>query len=336
MKERNAASTLEPDKVIFEGYGEYALHGYRLAAPGESSQAGEEPQPARQARQPRLVALFVHGMAEHGRRYRDTAQQLAAIGAVSYSYDLRGHGAAATQAGSLGHIADSDGFSVLVRDLVRVIDRLRFEHPALPLVLFGQSMGSLIIRDYLARYADHAARIDAVILSGTVGPPGLAAYPGLGYALALRRLRGARSPSAELDRLTFGAYSRRFRPLRTGFDWLSRDPVSVDAYVDDPLCGFICSIGFYVDLLKAALRTNSRRAAQRTPIAVPMLLISGVEDPVGGFGRGVKRVAERYRRAGVRSVTLELYAGARHELYHETNRQQVWDAVARWLAKEGI
>ncbi len=309
--------------LTFSGFGGHVLRGYRLAEPVA-------------AELPRVVALFVHGMAEHVQRYAATAVALSAIGAAGYGYDQRGHGPAAAENGSLGFISRDDGFALLVRDLVCVIDQLRADYPGVPLVLFGQSMGSLVIRDYLQRYSDHAARLHAVVLSGTVGHPGPAGRLGLLYALGLRHVRGARSAARELDRLTFGSYGRRFRPARTAFDWLSREPSAVDAYANDPLCGFVCSSGFYVDLLRATLRTNSSRAAAATPACVPMLLISGAADPVGGFGRAVKAVAARYRRAGGRRVTLRLFDEARHELYHETNRTEVWDLVKQWLLEEAL
>ena len=322
MSEPVMSEPVQRQHITFSGFSGHALQGYLLALPVGSGI-------------PQMVALFVHGMAEHARRYAAGAAELADIGAVAYAYDQRGHGPAAAAADALGFIAENDGFTLLVKDLVCVIDRLRADHPGLPLVLFGQSMGSLVVRDYLHRYGDHAARLRAVVLSGTVGHPAIAGRLGLLYALALRRRRGTRSAAVELDRLTFGSYDRRFRPTRTAFDWLSREPSAVDLYVQDPLCGFVCSAGFYVDLLRATLRTNSRRAAAATPRSVPMLFISGASDPVGGFGRGVSRVVLRYRRAGVRNITLRLYDNARHELYYETNRHEVWSSVKRWL-QEGV
>ncbi|TVQ36982.1 MAG: alpha/beta fold hydrolase [Spirochaetaceae bacterium] len=311
------------EQLTFAGSGGFSLQGYRLARP-----VADGP--------PSAVAIFVHGMAEHARRYAATAAELATVGVLSYSFDQRGHGPHALESGSLGFVAECDGFSLLVRDLVCVIDQLRADHPAVPLVLLGQSMGSLVVRDYLQRYGDHASRLHAVVLSGTVKHPGIAGRLALLYALALRTTRGARASAVELHRLTFGAYGRRFRPQRTPFDWLSREPSEVDAYAEDPLCGFVCSVGFYVDLLRAALRTNGKRAAAATPAVLPMLLISGAVDPVGGFGRGVRRAVARYRRHGVQRVTLRLFEDARHELYHETNGRQVLSGVKQWLLEEAL
>lgn len=323
----HAGSAAAPDQSgekstetpLFLGSAGAKLQGYLLARPG--------------TRPPRSVALMVHGMAEHARRYRETAERLSELGACIYAYDQRGHGETALRDGSLGFVAETEGFRLLVDDLVCVIDRLRVQHPGLPFVLLGQSMGTLVIRDYMQRYADHAARLHAVVLSGAVGDPGIAGRVGLWYARRLCRQRGADAPAQELDTLTFGSYGRRFRPLRTPFDWLSRDAEAVAAYVNDPLCGFVCSTSFYVELFRAALRVHCRRAVRHMPAAVPCLFIAGSADPVGGFGRKVTRAALRCRRAGMRAVTARLYPEARHELYHESNRQEVWADLLHWLSQ---
>ncbi len=315
----------ESPALRFRGAAAAPLQGYLLAQP--------------ENRPPRAVALFVHGMAEHARRYRATAKRLAGIGtadgggidACVYAYDQRGHGETGRRDSMLGFVADRDGFRLLVDDLVHVIDHLRTLHPGLPFMLLGQSMGTVVIRDYMQRYPDHAARLDAVVLSGAVGHPGFAGWIALGYARLLCRRRGARAPAHALDTLTFGSYGKRFRPLRTPFDWLSRDPQAVDAYAGDPLCGFVCATSFYVELFRAVLRVNGRRSVRRMPKAVPCLFIAGDADPVGNYGRGVAAAASRCRRAGMRAVGTRLYEAARHELYHETNRQQVWDDLLHWL-----
>lgn len=312
-------------ELRFRGSEAAPLQGYLLAQPHDGA--------------PRSVALFVHGMAEHARRYRATAERLAGvaggngIGARVYSYDQRGHGEAARVDGLLGFVANRDGFRLLVDDLVHVIDHLRTLHPGLPFVLLGQSMGTLVIRDYMQRYPDHAARLDAVVLSGAVAHPGLAGRIALGYARLRCRRGGARAPAHALDALTFGSYGKRFRPLRTRFDWLSRDPQAVTAYDSDPLCGFVCTNSFYVELFRAALRANGRRAVRRMPPAVPCLFISGDLDPVGGYGRGVAQAAALCSRAGMNAVGVRLYEAARHELYHETNRQEVWNDLLQWLTQ---
>ena len=299
----------------FIGHEGFVLHGYV---------AGTNPAP-------RFLAIIVHGMAEHAGRYHTTSARLSLAGAVVYAYDHRGHGPAAAESDSLGFIAEADGFSLLVKDLFCVIEQVRASHPGIPCVLLGQSMGSLVIRDYMARYPEHAVRLQGAVLTGTVGSPGVEGVLGSLYAGLSRRLRGSRSPAPDLDQLTFGSYGKRFRPTRTRFDWLSRDPSEVDAYVADPLCGFVCSTGFFADLVDATMRVNRRRSARRTPDTLPVLVLSGGDDPVGGFGRGVSLAVRRYQKCGCINWTLKLYPDARHELYHETNTNLVHDDICEWL-----
>ena len=312
-----ASGSLAPQPKELVGQGGRVLHGYSINAPN-----------------PGFLVVAVHGMAEHSARYEITGRAVAEAGGAFWAYDQRGHGPGAQADGSLGHVADRDGFTLLTQDLFCVIDQARAACPGVPAFVLAQSMGSLVVRDYLHRYPDHAARLAGCVLSGTVGHPGLRGVVGLWYARALARIRGRRTPAPDLDAMVFGAYGARFRPPRTRFDWLSRDPAAVDAYVADPLCGFVCSTGFFVDLAEATLRVNGRRAARRTPKSVPVLVISGTRDPVGGFGTPVRRVAARYRSAGCALWRCVLYPDARHELYHETNADEVRRDVVSWMQEQ--
>ena len=306
------ASTPHPRELV--GQGGRTLHGFAIGPPN-----------------PRFLVVAVHGMAEHSARYQETGRRVAEAGGVLWAYDQRGHGPDAQADGSLGHAADRDGFTILAQDLICVIDQARAAHPGIPALVLAQSMGSLVVRDYLQRFPDHAVRLHGCVFSGTVGHPGPRGVVGLWYARAAARIRGRRSPAPDLDAMVFGAYGARFRPLRTRFDWLSRDPVAVDAYVADPLCGFVCSTGFFADLAEATLRVNSRAAARRTPSSLPVLVISGNRDPVGGFGTPVRRATARYQRAGCAHWRCVLYPDARHELYHETNADEVRRDVVSWI-----
>jgi alpha-beta hydrolase superfamily lysophospholipase len=304
------------------GHGGFALHGYTVGVASEGLDASVAP---------RYLAVIVHGMAEHSARYLTTAARLAQAGAAVFAFDHRGHGPAAARAGTLGFVDYPDGFALLARDLFCVIEQARSDFPALPCFLFGQSMGALLTLDYVQRYPGHAARLQGVVLTGMVAHPGVQAYLGSAYAGFQCRRRGPQSPAPELDRLTFGSYGKRFQPARTRFDWLSRDPSEVDAYVHDPLCGFVCSTGFFADLTEATLRVLGARAPRRMPRTLPFLVLSGESDPVGGYGRGVAAVVRRFQQNRGSEWTLKLYADARHELYHEINSQEVCDDMCRWI-----
>jgi alpha-beta hydrolase superfamily lysophospholipase len=189
-------------------------------------------------------------------------------------------------------------------------------------------MGSLVVLDRLGR---GAPPVDAVVLSGTSGPPGR------GIALALwtarfERLRlGARGQSALLQKMLFGRFNDAFAPAETDFDWLSRDRAEVAKYVADPLCGFVLRVGGLCDLAGALRGMFSPQALARIPRELPLRVISGERDPVHDGKRGLEALAAALRAAGLTRASERIYPDARHELLNETNRDQVVSELLDWL-----
>lgn len=274
----------------------------------------------------RAVVQVAHGMVEHGARYAHLGARLAEQGYAVYASDHRGHGRTATGPEQLGHLGDTGGFASVVDDLVSVSDRLREDHPGVPLVLLGHSMGSFLARAYAARYG---SRIDALILSGTAGDPGLAGRLGARLAGLEARVRGPRARSALLEALVLGPYNRPFG-ARKGFEWLTRDAEQVGLYVADELCGGRATAGFYRDLLTGLLWVNDPATVARMPADLPVHIVVGEVDPVGG-AEAATEVAALMLGAGVRDVTVRIWPQGRHEVLNETNREEVVDDLVAWL-----
>lgn len=277
---------------------------------------------------PACVLLVSHGMGEHGGRYARFAEKMNEAGIAVYAPDQRGHGRTAGSRGRLGHIADHDGWERLVTDLDELSAAIRGFHPDKPLFLLGHSMGSLLARRYIQRYN---SPLNGVILIATGGDPGLAGRLGLWIARSQIRLRGLRKPSPLLKRLLFGGFNRRFRPRRTGFEWLNRDEREVDRYLQDPWVAASYSAAFFRDLIGGTLALHHPRNWMATPRDLPMLFLSGERDPLGKFGKDTIRVCDRYKTMGCRDVTIKLYPDARHELLHERNREEVFADIAEWI-----
>ena len=288
-----------------------ALHTYRWLPEGS----------------PRAVVQIAHGMAEHAARYGRLAEALTAAGFAVYANDHRGHGSTASKADH-GYFADQEGWESVVADLRRVTDLAREEQPDLPVFLLGHSMGSFLSRAYVI---EDSRQLAGLVLSGTAGDPGLLGKVGGIVAATEAKVRGPRHVSTLLDKLTFGQYNAAFKPNRTDFDWLSRDDAEVDLYVADELCGNTFTSGFFADLLGGLAGINDRRQVARVRRDLPILLVSGDADPVGDSGKGVRAVAEQYESVGVADVTCTLYPGARHEIFNETNRDEVTADVVAWL-----
>ncbi|KGN37522.1 alpha/beta hydrolase [Knoellia subterranea] len=276
---------------------------------------------------PRGIVQIAHGMAEHAARYERFAHALTGAGYAVYANDHRGHGQTASSADH-GYFADRDGFATVVADMGSVSEFAQAEHPGVPLVLFGHSMGSFLSRAYAAQ---HGARLAGLVLSGTAGDPGPLAAVGKRVAGLQARVRGRHHPSGLMDKLTFGQFNGAFKPNRTAFDWLSRDEDEVDKYIADPLCGNVFTSAFFVDLLGGLQQINSAGAFAAVPRDLPILVMSGELDPVGEDTKGPIGVADKFRKAGVSDVTTTIYPQARHEILNETNRDEVTADVLGWL-----
>lgn len=276
----------------------------------------------------RGVIQLVHGMQEHIGRYDEFAQVLANNGYIVVGHDHLGHGDTAKSEDDFGYFAKKNGWNHLAEDVHILQNKIAKEYSNLPYIIFGHSMGSLVVRTYLTKYQDNLA---GVILSGTSGQKG-----GLLVGQILTRLimlfRGDRYRSILLEYLITGSFNKKFKPNRTKADWTTRDEEVVDKYQKDPKCGFNFTTNGYLNLLQGSYYLSKQKNINKTA-NVPILLISGDKDPVGGMGKGVIRVMNMLEKAGLDKVTIRLFKDARHELLNETNKGEVYYVIFNWLNK---
>lgn len=255
---------------------------------------------------PRGVVQVAHGIAEHARRYDRLARALVAAGYVVHAVDHRGHGHSVTAPDQLGHF----DFAALVADVAAYGAALREEHPDLPLFLVAHSMGSFAAQTVVL---DHSEQYAGVVLSGSTALDVLAA-----------ELSKADGP------VGLEAFNAGFEH-RTGYEWLSRDEAEVDAYVAGPLSGFDLPDDAVPQLFAGAARLGDPAALAGIRKDLPILVTSGDADPLAGGGALVELLGRRYRDAGLADVTVTLYPGARHEIFNETNRDEITADVVAWL-----
>jgi alpha-beta hydrolase superfamily lysophospholipase len=278
-------------------------------------------------RTPKGVVQIAHGVSEHSGRYSRLAEALTVAGYAVYAADHRGHGSTGVEA-DRGYFADRDGWSTIVGDL-RAVSRLGHEeHPGLPVFLLGHSMGSFLARSYAI---EDSRDLAGLVLSGTAGDPGLLGRGGLAIAKALAVVRGPRHVSQTLDKMSFSRFNSAFEPIRTKNDWLSRDDAEVDSYLEDPRCGDIPTVGLYMDMVRGLIAVNDNRKVVAVRRDLPVLLMSGDRCQVGENGKGPRAVRDQLVQAGVIDVTLTLYPEARHEIFNETNRDEVIGDLVAWL-----
>lgn len=275
---------------------------------------------------PKAIVQLSHGMVEHIDRYEEFAEFLVERDIFVYGHDHRGHGNTGERQGLLGYFAEADGFTKTVNDLHEITTILKQEYPDIPLLLFGHSMGSFIARVYLQKYA---ADIDGVILSGTGHFPTATSKVGKSMAAVLPQGEA----SEFMNRIAFGNYNKRIKNKQTPFDWLTRDPIAVKKYMDDPYTGFIPTARFFYDLMSGLLTMNDHKLNRAIRKGLPMLLISGDADPVGNYGKGIWKTAEQYRQIGLNRIVVMLFTDGRHELLNEVNKEEIFFAIYNWLQK---
>ena len=275
---------------------------------------------------PKALIMVSHGMAEHGGRYARLAEALCGAGYGVVALDQRGHGRTADE-GTLGLFAERDGWNKVVGDLASLNQHIGQQLPGVPIILLGHSMGSYIAQAYLLH---HSASLHGAILSGSNFQP-VALYRAARVIARAERLRqGLRGRSALIDYLSFGSFNKAFKPTRTAFDWLSRDPDEVDRYRHDPLCGFRCTNQLWIDLLGGLQQISKASNLAQIDPGLPILVMGGECDPVSE-GKRLKHLAHALREAGCQHLQLTIYPQARHEVFNETNRDDVTADVLTWL-----
>jgi alpha-beta hydrolase superfamily lysophospholipase len=276
----------------------------------------------------RATVQVVHGLSEHAGRYDRLAQALVARGLAVAALDQRGHGltAQSTGPGRFGGPATAPATADAVLDDVRDLDRrLAADHPGVPQFLLGHSLGSVVA---LASAERDGGRLAGLALSGPIGvAPALAEQ--------VPQLEGAVAAGMGEEPLgALGAFNAPFEPARTAYDWLTRDEAEVDAYLADPLCGdedVPPTYGYAAAMFGLSVRSAGPEGVARLPRGLPVLLLSGQRDPVGGRdAEQVVALADAMRGRGL-PVEQHVYPDARHEVFNETNRDEVTGDLLAWL-----
>lgn len=278
---------------------------------------------------PRAVVQIVHGIAEYAQRYSPFAEFLTAHGFLVVAEDHMGHG------GSIGKPEEQGcfrgGWFSAVADTYRLLQDTKNEYPDVPYVLFGHSMGSFMVRTILQEYPDSG--IDACVICGTGWMPELVLKAGIQACNAVSKVSSAEKHSKFLQKLVFAGYNRRVEHPKTSSDWLNRDAKCVQAYVDDPLCGFIPSAGLLHAMLTGILHIQKGVNLAKMVKTLPVYFIAGGDDPVGDYGNGVRKAAAEFEAAGMQKVDCRIYPLCRHEILNEINRQEVFEDALEWIEK---
>lgn len=282
----------------------------------------------------KCCVLLAHGMTEHSGRYDDFGCFLAEHGISLYCHDQRGHGHTALWDHTLGHLRKGLDWNLMISDLLTIKNVIRKEHhiaesqaQQLPIFLMGHSMGSFLVRCAVQANPD---AFDGLILSGTGSDRGIAGSAGLELAKAGCLIDEA-AVAKGIQKLTFGSFNYTVQNPRTEFDWLTRDPEMLQQYMEDDLCGFLCTNGFYHELFSGMQQAHDLNRMRLMRKHMPVYFFSGDKDPVGSLGKGVEETCAKFLRVGMHDVTCKLYPDGRHEMLNELDQQQVYADLLHWL-----
>lgn len=256
------------------------------------------------------VLQIAHGMTEHMGRYEALASFLCSQGIAVAGFDLRGHGRnpGSRDIASFG----AGGWTASIEDMRLFYGELRQQFPKAPHYMLGFSLGSFLLREYLTKYPNEGELAGAIIM-GTGHQPGWLLSVMRGLVKGQIKKAGFDQTTDLVRQLSFDTYNKKFRPNRTTADWLCGDGEELEKYLADPLVRKDISSGLFWELLGSMKRSGKTCGYGKLPI----LLLSGQDDPVGNGGKGVQTLYKRMKKAGMENVTMKLFPGARHDLLHE-------------------
>jgi len=276
---------------------------------------------------PKASIHIAHGMGEHAQRYDAVARSLNEVGFNVYANDHRGHGE--TGRANLGYMG-GDGWNRVLADAYELNRLIASAHEDVPLILLGHSMGAMMSQLYITRYG---ASIDALVLSGS---PGFKAKLGGMISSTFARVEswrlGPDKHSTLMQNLLFRSSNKSFdRPGATGFEWLSRDPAQVQRYADDEACGFVLTNGSLLDLFEGSRKNQQADCLAKIPQALPIYVFSGSDDPVHGEQKDIQRMLQAFYDQGLSRIEVKWYPGGRHEMFNETNADEVVADLVTWV-----
>lgn len=274
------------------------------------------------------AVCLVHGMCEHKERYIPLMEYLAQQGFLCVIADLRGHGQSIQKEDDLGYMGPS-GAEAMVSDLSQLIQSIRSEYPSVPVFLFSHSMGTLVARAYV-KESDQS--IDGLIVCGSPSPQ---AGMSIGKKLIsfLTKRKGDHYRSKFITGMVFGSFVKRFPNENSSSAWICSDPEVVREYDADPHCGFMFTLNGYESLMNLLQRTYQDKTYMLSKPELPIWFISGEQDPCMIDLKTWEKTIQLFRDAGYKNVDSKCYAGMRHEICNEKEKEKVFFDIADHLKK---
>lgn len=276
------------------------------------------------------VVQIIHGMCEYAARYAPFAEFLNSKGYLVCADDHLGHGQSVKDKSCLGYFNKERDTDTVIADIRALQLAVKKQTEGKPYFVLGHSMGSFICRKYISLYG---ADFNAAVIMGS----GFKSKATLNFALFFVRLNalfcGWKHRSRLIKKLAFGSYNKKFSPARTENDWLSKNAENVDRYEADELCGFSFTNNGYNFLFHIIKDACSHKTISAVPENLPVYFVAGADDPVGDYGKGVKKAYEKFKKAGVKDVSITLYEGGRHEILNDDCKEEVMNDILSFYEK---
>ena len=278
----------------------------------------------------RAILQITHGMIEYIERYKPFAEFLTQQGFLVVGHDHLGHGESVASNADWGYMAEGSPSDMLIADMHKLRELTESAYPDVPYFMLGHSMGSYMLRKYLAFYGEG---LTGAIIMGTGTVADGTTKLGMRIARMQARIFGWHHRGKFLQKLSYDAPYKRYDV--TGKDknnsWLTKDTAIVEKYYSDPRCTFVFTLNGYMGLFEAVLFSNQQENVEKVPKELPIFFVSGAEDPVGTLGKGVKLVYDKFEAAGMKDITWKLYENDRHEILNETDRDVVYSDILAWM-----
>ena len=279
----------------------------------------------------RAVLQIAHGMVEYVDRYHEFAEYLANQGIYVVGHDHLGHGQSVCSKGDYGYFPHIDGNKCVIGDIHKLRNMTSEKYADVPYFMLGHSMGSFLLRQYLTM---HSKGLAGAVIMGTGHQPKMILSAGQMVCKIAALFKGWKHKSQFVNNLSFGSYNKKFEPAETSNDWLTSDKVKRDQYIEDPLCGYTFTVGAYYQMFEGMKVLDTKGSVDKIRKDIPVFFVAGAEDPVGEFGKGVQRIYEKYKAAGIKDVSIRLYKDDRHEILNETDREQVYEDLYHWIVSK--
>ena len=278
----------------------------------------------------KAILQISHGMVEFIDRYEGFANYLCEKGFLVVGNDHLGHGGSVNSKEDWGYFAKKDGYRIVLDDILKLLKIVKKDYPNKKYYLLGHSMGSFLARLFLIEYGNE---LDGAIIMGTGQQSKGTLVAGKALTKLISLFKGEKYRSSFINNMALGSYNKKFEPSKTHCDWLTKDEKIVNWYYNEPRCQFVFTLNGYYNLFSMIEQIIDENNLEKMPKDLPVLIVSGEDDPVGNFGKDPKAVYETFKSVGMKNLDLKLYPNDRHEILNETDKALVYEDIYNWLKK---